>query len=235
MYKENHFVGALVLISIVSCLAGCQSAVEIASYNPFRRAVNTSYETPAKRIAAAEAVAKLADGTDSAEQQELVKNLAMKLPGESDPLVREAILKACSAYRTPLARKALIAGLQDQNLYVRQTCCNKLGSSQVVEAIDELARVAQADEVFEVRLAAAKALGKTGSPNAHKGLVAVLEDPNPAMQLTGVEAMRNLTGRDLGNNVAAYVAMAKGEAPASGQSTQSETAIASRRDWFPFF
>ncbi len=235
MPRIKHLVSSLTLLAMVALLGGCQSALSIASYNPFRRAEITTYETPAKRIRAAQSVAELADGTDSSEQQELVKNLAMKLPSESDPLVREAILKSCSAFRTSLAKKALIAGLQDENRFVRQTCCVHLGSLREAEAVDELARVAQADEVFDVRLAAAKALGETGSPAAQKGLVAVLEDRNPAMQLAGVKAMRNLTGRDLGNNVAAYAALAKGESPEAVKAAQPETAIANRRDWFPFF
>lgn len=235
MPSMNHYVCMLVLLSVITLSSGCQSALSVASYTPFRRSVKTSYETPAKRIAAVEEKAELSDGTDSAAQQELVKSLAMKLPSENDPLVREAILKSCSAYRTPLAKKALIAGLQDENRYVRQTCCIELGNMKAAEAVDELSRVAQADEVFDVRLAAAKALGETGSSAAQKGLVAVLEDSNPAMQLTGVEAMRNLTGQDLGNNVAAYAAIAKGESPAAVQAAQPVTAVANRRDWFPFF
>jgi hypothetical protein len=52
------------------------------------------------------------------------------------------------------------------------------------------------------------------------------------MQLVGVEAMRNATGKDYGGDVAAYVALARGETP----SQREPTAVAGRlSDWVPFF
>lgn len=230
---------SLLVLSVAALTSGCQTG-QLARYSLFPRGEITSYETPSMRIIAAKKVGRLADGTDSAEQQELTQGLAMKLQTETNPLVRESLLKACGEFRTPMATRALIAGLQDSNEYVRQTCCQKLGRLQSSDAISELARIAQGDEVFDVRVAAAQALGQTGSPAAQRGLVAALEDRNPAMQITGIEAMRNLTGQELGNDVSAYAAIARSDAPTPPQTPQvvvpqTETKVAIRPDSAPLF
>ncbi len=225
-FKHQAWILALVLIAL-PLSTGCQISSGINRFNPFYNPKLTSYITPSQRIEAAELIAKEADGTDSESQTEQVRTLANKLTSEPDPLVREALLKACAKYNVDLARKALIAGLNDENLYVRTTCCRELGRLGVSEAANDLSRVAMEDKDFDVRVAAARALGKTGNQEeARKGLLTVLEDRNPAMQLAGVEAMRDLTGQNLGYNVAAYVALAKGDSASAtrlAENTQPKT------------
>ena len=198
-----------IVVAGIPMLSGCQLSSGLNHLNPFDKPELTSYITPNQRIEAAKLAAKNADGTASDAQVEQVRALANQLTSEPDPLVREALLKACAKYNVPLAQKALIAGLNDENQYVRAACCRELERLGVSEAAGALSRVAQEDKEFDVRVAAARALGKTGNDEARVGLLAVLEDRNPAMQLAGVEAMRDLTGENLGYNVAAYVALAK--------------------------
>ncbi len=231
-----RFWGRLVPILVVIAgfsLPGCQSQPRLAGLNPFFQPERTSLETPAQQIAAIRAVAKRASQAQAPEQQELVADLVEKLESESDPLVREAILESAAAFSTPLASQAVVAGLKDTDPYVRQTCCRLLGERSGAASIEALTRAARADEEFDVRVAAVQALGKTDASG--QTLVTILQDRDPAMQLAGVEAMRQMTGQDFGGNVAAYVALAKGETPAT-MPDQPATAVATRpTGWLPFF
>ena len=217
------------LLALPLVLAGCQSGPSIAGVNLFERSKPTAFQTPANRIVAIRDTAKQATGEDTPEQQQIVADLVRPLPHETDPLIRQARLETIAEFNTPLASQALLAGLEDNNPFVRISCCRKLADRKDPGAAAGLARLAQGDSDFDVRLAAAAALGRVGADKAL--LLPVLQDPDPAMQLVGVEAMRNLTGRDLGTDVATYIAVARGEQ----QAAEAEISVADRRSgWLPF-
>lgn len=234
MLDRRFTVGLFLSTSALLFLAvGCQSQPRLAGMNPFYNPERTSLETPAQRIVAIRAMGARAPEAQAPEQQELVAELVAKLENESDPLVREAILESTAAFSTPLASKAVLAGLKDSDPFVRQTCCRLLGQRSEAASIEALTRVAKADEEFDVRVAAVQALGKTNA--SEQTLATILQDRDPAMQLAGVKAMRQMTGQDFGGNVAAYVALAKGETPATTPE-QPATAVATRpTGWLPFF
>ena len=71
-------------------------------------------------------------------------------------------------------------------------------------AVGPLSQIVATDADLDVRLAAVDALGEMKSPAAIPGLAAALKDRDPAMQFAGVEAMKNVTGEDLGNDVEAW-------------------------------
>lgn len=197
-------------VSVAACVAalpGCQ--LGLFGAKPDR----TTYRTPALRVEEAHALAAQASGENTPEQQEMVNELGRRIQHEGDPLVREALMDAIARFPMPLADQVLTAGLTDPDPGVRQHCCSALGARGMAAAVPELARVAASDDEFDVRVAATHALGDIKSPAAVKALVASLEDSNPAMQYAGVEAMRSATGQDLGGDVRAYVALAKGETP----------------------
>ena len=234
MLDRRITVGSFLSASIVLlAVVGCQSQPRLAGMNPFYHPERTSLETPAQRIVAIRAIAQRAPKAQAPEQQELVADLVKKLENESDPLVREAILESASAFSTPLALQAVVAGANDTDPYVRQACCRLLGRQAGPTSVETLTRVARSDEEFDVRVAAVQALGNTDASG--QTLVTVLKDRDPAMQLAGVEAMRQMTGQDFGGDVAAYVALAKGETPKTTPD-QPATAVATRpTGWIPFF
>jgi HEAT repeat protein len=72
-----------------------------------------------------------------------------------------------------------------------------------------LAETLSSDTDVDVRLAAAKALSTAADPDAVKALGQALEDADPAMQFVAVASMKNVTGKDLGNDVNAWRQLAK--------------------------
>lgn len=199
--------------------------------NPWHRPDQTTLVVPAQEARAIRAIAKQANGQDTPEQQAVVTELVRKLQAEQDPLLREAMLNTISAFNTRLSRQAILAGLNDADSAVRVSCCQLLSQRPGAEVTPQLARVAAEDSDFDVRVAAVRALGSATDDAARQALVAVLEDNDPAMQLVGIEAMKKRTGRDLGGDVAAYLALAKGEEPPVAASAE----VASNKSWLPFF
>lgn len=221
---------SLVLLAVTTVAIGCQTGPRLAGLNPFYRPERTSFETPAQRIDSIRLVARKSTRKDTPEQQAIVRELITKLPNESDPLIRQVVLETAAEFKTPLASKALLVGLSDESPHVREASCRLLAAAPISGAAEALSKLVQGDDSFDVRVAAAKALGRNGG--TRQQLLPVLEDPNPAMQLAGVEAMRSITGQDLGGDVSAYRALARGDAP----STERSTKVANRLpDWVPFF
>ena len=83
----------------------------------------TSIITPSMRIAAIREIGTSAEKSDQNEQNQLTQQLASQIQTEPDPLVRQAIQESISEFSAPLARSVLIAGLQDEDIDVRVTCC----------------------------------------------------------------------------------------------------------------
>ena len=65
----------------------------------------------------------------------------------------------------------------------------------------------------DVRLAAAKALGETKNREAVAALGEALDDSDPAMQYRAVLSLKQVTGKDLGNDVNRWQQYVKGEPP----------------------
>jgi hypothetical protein len=201
----------LALCALVA-LSGCSSILGYRGW-PLAEHDRSSYHTPAMRIDAIEQFASRADGTDSTEQREYVDQLARQIQIEPDPLVRKAIIQATGEFRTPLAFQMVEAGLADADAQVRVASCEALGARAETRAVASLAKIVREDEDKDVRLAAVEALGNIKDPTAVAALSAALEDRDPAMQFVGVAAMKSITGKDYGGDVAAWRQVAAGQTP----------------------
>jgi HEAT repeat protein len=80
------------------------------------------------------------------------------------------------------------------------------------------------DTSVDVRIAATKALGEMRDPQAVPMIAVALEDPDPALQLRGVEAMRLASGQDLGNDVNQWRQFARNSSPAQADESLAERA-----------
>ena len=80
----------------------------------------------------------------------------------------------------------------------------------------------RADVNPDVRLAAAKALGETKSPEAVPALGEALTDTDPAMQYRAVLSLQKVTGKDLGNDVGRWQQYVKGQQPTATSPSLAE-------------
>jgi HEAT repeat protein len=76
------------------------------------------------------------------------------------------------------------------------------------EAVALLAARSEADQEIDVRLKALRELGDLGDEGAVPALARALEDPDPAVQFRAVGALKQVSGRDLGDDVNAWRAWA---------------------------
>jgi hypothetical protein len=193
-------------------LTGCQSFMGYRGW-PFPEHDRTSFHTPAMRIDTVKQFASRSDGTDSSEQRELTDQLARQIQIEPDPLVREAIIRAVSEFRTPLSAHILEAALRDESPSVRIASCRSLGLLGDARFVPSLAKALREDDDMDVRLAAVDALGHIKDPTAVAALAIALDDRDPAMQFVGVKSMKSITGKDYGGDVNAWRQVAAGAAP----------------------
>lgn len=217
---NRPFSFALLLLGTVG---GCASITM-----PWQENERTSIITPRMRIAAIQEIGARADDADADEQQNLTEQLATQIQTEPDPLVRRAIQESIGKLSTPLAQDVLIAGLQDEDRDVRLACCQALGRRTDPSVISALRVALETDEELDIQLAAIDALGQIKSPQSVAALAKAVNDRDPALQYAGVQALRSVSGKDLGNDVAAWRQYAASEQP--------EISLAERpsSSWSPF-
>jgi hypothetical protein len=215
---HRHWLRACALAPCACALAallaitGCQSIMGYRGW-PLPEHDRSSFHTPSMRIDTVKQFASRADGTDSQEQREYTDQLARQIQIEPDPIVREAIIRATSEFRTPLANQMLEAGLRDESPTVRIACCQALGQRAEVRSVASLAGVLRDDDDTDVRLAATEALGAIKDPTAVAAVAIALNDRDPALQFVGVQSMQSLTGKNYGGDVEAWRQVAAGESP----------------------
>ena len=209
-----------VVILAAAITTGCaQNKISSKSLNPFaaqkKKGEAIGIRTSAKTIEEMKELEKVAKKASPAAQEKVASELAMRIQVEQDPLVRIHMVTTLGAYPVPRSADVLKAALNDSDADVRVACCKAWGRRGGPEAVQELQRVVASDTNVDVRLAAARALGQTKDKSAIPALGEALADNDPAMQYRAVEALKEVSGRDLGNDVAAWREFAKsGKEPA---------------------
>jgi hypothetical protein len=199
--RRRSFLAALArpcaLVALVASLSGCTL---------FRaKKDNTTIITPSMRAATIRDVGRQVSGYTEAQQAALCDQLAQQIKIEPDPIVRQTIQNTIAECQTPLAGAVVLAGLEDQDADVRRTCCRLVARRGAdAQAVAALSRVVAMDADQDVRMAACDALGGIKGDGAVQALAAALNDRDPAMQLAGMEAMKEVSGQDLGNDVQAW-------------------------------
>ncbi|HYO24793.1 MAG TPA: HEAT repeat domain-containing protein [Lacipirellulaceae bacterium] len=211
----------LVLLAGAGALPGCQVW-------PFRDNERTSIITPAMRAATIREFGPRGRDASESEQIAMCEELAQQIRTEPDPICRRAIQETIAEFKTPLAGAVLVAGLSDDDRDVRTVCCRMLAQRKDESAVGPLSRVVAADPEMEVRMAAIDALGQYDTPAAVQGLAAAIKDRDPALQYAGVQAMKNASGQDLGNDVEAWRSYAASLTPAGTPGAGAETSIATQ-------
>lgn len=171
-------------------------------------------QSPNERVLELRALAEEAPKRSQDEQEEVSANLAKAIRTELDPFIRAEIVRTLARFQTASATAVLSAGLQDPDTSVRVACCEALGKRGGPASVQALSEALTNDTDIDVRLAAARALGETKDASAVAALGQALEEADPALQLRAVESLRLVSGREFGNDVAAWREFAAGREPA---------------------
>jgi HEAT repeat protein len=228
-HPRANLLIALAVCSAPVTVSGCAdtlTTMHTAMTKPFREPTPEELikvKTPDDRVKELRELAKTAGKKSPAEQEQITRELAIEIKEERDPSMRRALLRAIEPYPTPLALAVLLGGAKDSEIEVRRVACECLGRRGGVEAVQELSRVANSDTDLDVRLAAVKALGQTRDQTAMPALAEAVADNNPAMQDLAVQSLKNISGRDYGDNMEAWQELAK-----TGKSSAAEIGVAER-------
>ena len=145
--------------------------------------------------------AKESRGAGSDAQAEFSRELVNEMLAEHDPRVRAEILRLCAEFDNPSSRAICIGGLDDPDAFVRIAACDAWLEIGGDEAVQHLANCFRSDDDVDVRLHAIRDLGALGNEAAIPVLAEALEAPDPAVQFRAVSSLKEVSGRDLGNDV----------------------------------
>jgi hypothetical protein len=132
---------------------------------------------------------------------EFTQELVGMMLAEHDPRVRCSILTTAAAYDTAAATAICKGALEDPDDRVRTEACRVWGKRGGDEAVELLATRFRTDPELDVRLEALRRLGTLKDKDAIPVLARALEDGDPAVQYRAVASLKEVSGRDLGNDV----------------------------------
>lgn len=202
----------LAVAGSAGCTGGFDGAMARLKREPTTDVV-PGVPSPAERTAALAEIRDYAGAADPDECQRLAAQLATGYDDETDPAIRAEIVRTAAGYPTERTAAMLRKALDDADADVRVAACEVLGRRGDAEAANLLAGVLGSDVDGDVRLAAVAALGETHQKSAVAALAEALEDRDPAMQYLAVQALREITGEDLPNDVNQWRKYVRGEIP----------------------
>jgi HEAT repeat protein len=129
-----------------------------------------------------------------AERDDTAAHLAARLKEEKSPALRAEFVRTLSAFPSPIAQQAVVASLNDEAASVRVLACKALGQSPSAEGFQALSQAVTTDNDLDVRVVAARELGKFRGFEAPKALRPALDDRDPALQLAAMQSLEALDG-----------------------------------------
>ncbi len=163
-----------------------------------------------------------AKGSDK-EKEQVASRLATDIEHEQDPLVRVQIIRTLGTIPNETATGVLRSGMKDPDPDVRKSVCEawgkRLSKSKTPDEAGTrlLAETLAGDTNIDVRLAAADALGRAkNNPQAIGALALASKDGDPAMQYRCVASLKQVSGKDFGNDVDKWQQWASTVAPTPG-------------------
>ncbi len=199
-----RFRGVVLVLLASLMLTGC------ASWSPWSRRDKSVRDQEKYGFTADTRIKKLAERSKTVKsestqnQQEFTQDLVRMMLEEHDPRVRSKILETAAEYDTAAATAICTGAMQDPNEMVRLRACDVWAKRGGAEAVQLLATRFQTDADLDVRLRALKMLGELKDKQAIPVLARALEDGDPAVQYRAVASLKQVSGRDLGNDVNAW-------------------------------
>jgi HEAT repeat protein len=164
------------------------------------------------------------------EQERLSTELAVEIQREKAVVMRSEIVRTLSAFPTQQARSAIQLAAADADPYVRRAACVALSQSPDAESLQVLSQTVANDTDIDVKIVAARALGKFRDPQAATALVTLVDDNNPALQQTAMDSLRTVTGKDYGYSASAWREYMQGGTPTPPPAPSIAQRL--REDWW---
>jgi hypothetical protein len=204
-----------VLLTALAFASGCSPYIGTTAAS-FLRRVNKDPDPNVRYLA----YAKLASPNcyDGPQQKaEAVKTLIAKFDRGGEPLAtRAVILRTLGELGDRSARDLVVRAVSDPEPILRVQACRALGKVGKPEDATVLTRVMMTDTLEDCRIAAIDALGdlKPDDPRIARVLLAGMQHDDPATRLASLNALRKVTGKDMGVDPAAWKTLIPDE-PAS--------------------
>jgi hypothetical protein len=144
---------------------------------------------------------------DFAQNEPYTKRYRQIAAGDADPLVRATAIRALNRSRDAAARPIFITALGDAAPVVRLEAAKALANLPDPNAVSALVRVVSDAEHEErdVRIAAADALRHHPSLEVARALIPRLRENDFAIAWQSRRSLRQITGKDLGYDEAAWL------------------------------
>jgi len=141
---------------------------------------------------------------DPAEASQLARHIQDRLANEPSDWNRRELVLALAALPTRDNLTGLNNALADSSSIVRQAACKGLGGIRSTQAIQMLGKTLTGDNDLDVRLAAARELGRHRRPEAVLALVAVLDDQDAALRHRAMRSLADASSQDFGGDANAW-------------------------------
>jgi hypothetical protein len=204
MHTLNRFRAAKwllpIILSLSALFSGCADGPvpEIKHLNPWAR---KQWAEDEQRVTTFHRkVADLADlrvkarQMSPAERDDTSANLAARLREERSPILRAEFVRTLAVFQTPIAQQAVLASASDEAPNVRIVACKALSAAPSADGFQVLSQAVAGDADLDVRLVAARELGKFRGFDASKALRPALDERDPALQLAAMQSLETLDG-----------------------------------------
>ncbi|MEI6241518.1 MAG: HEAT repeat domain-containing protein [Planctomycetia bacterium] len=202
--SQRRLLGAITLAALAPAAVGCSGWLPWTASDKATKNAELYGPTANQRIKKLEADAKQAKADGSSHSVDFTRQLAEQLLTEHDARVRCEIVAIAGEFDTASSLAICKGALQDPDERVRTRACEVWRKRGGAEAVQLLANRYRADRELDVRLRAIRMLGEMEDTGAIPVLAEALEDPDPAVQYRAVAALKQVSGRDLGNDVNAW-------------------------------
>ncbi len=192
---------ALWMLLSIPLLAGCAGWAPWKNNEKAARNAELYGPTANQRIKTMQEDAKTARAASQERQIEFTQKLTRNVLEEHDARVRAEIVAVAAGFDTASAIAICKGALQDPDERVRMKACEVWEKRGGNEAVELLANRYRTDRELDVRLRALRMLGELQDKTAIPVLAEALEDPDPAVQYRAVSALKQVSGRDLGDDV----------------------------------
>lgn len=187
------------VLALAACATGCSTYVGTTAKS-FLGHVRNNPDPNVRYIAYTKLASKDLFETDE-QRRDAVAVLIDRYQRGKEPIASRAIIcRTLGEIGDSSAREVLLKAARHQEPVVRVEACRALGKVGRSEDASVLAQAMAIDGVEDVRIAAIEGLAdlKSSDPRIYKVLLDSMEHEDPAVRLASLNALRKITGKDLG-------------------------------------